>query len=83
MSRGRKALTLSYASRLPLRSVLIGAMLTQEPPKDSTVRWQAVFLGIPCVLIFLLLGWVLNNWLYFGMAAFCTLMFFLTRNKGL
>lgn len=66
-----------------MRSVLIGAMLTQEPPKDSTVRLQAIFIGIPCTLIFLLLGCALNNWFYFGMAAFSTLMIFLTKNKGL
>lgn len=83
MSRGRRALTLAYASRLPLRSVLIGAMLAQEPPKDSTVRLQAWLLGIPCVGIFLLLGWALSNWLYFGMAAFSVLMIFLTKDKGL
>lgn len=83
MNRGRRALTVAYASRLPVRSVLIGAMLTQEPPKDSTVRMQAWLLGIPCTALFLFLGWALNSGFFFGVAAFCTLMFFLTKNKGL
>lgn len=83
MSRARKALTLAYASRLPLRSILIGAVLSAPPPKDSTVRMQAWLLGIPCTALFLFLGWALNSGFFFGVAAFCTLMFFLTKNKGL
>lgn len=88
MSFSRRAISGAYASRLSVGNAAIGLLaaaltIPSPPPNDSTVRWQAYVLGLPCIALFLFMAVVLNSGGMYFMAGFSTLMFFLTRKQGL